>query len=911
MIQAGFNFERSPDSGLMVPDSGAITLASDGQALRKYQAEAVAGVLKQLEENRSTIAVLPTGSGKTRIAAELIRHWPGRAMMIAHRDELLVQARTRLASETGELVGLEQAQFFAGDERIVVGSVQTLCMPARLERWQPDDFGLIIVDECFPSGTLIATGTGDVPIQHLKAGDAVLAWDESGRSLTVGTVARTMRRKPESLVAVVHEHGTLLCTADHPVLTQNGWIRAAALESGCMVAHTMQHGEMALRRLRSENGNQAARESAEHVPGVQGEATGETPGRVGVARSVSDLPEGREASRPKGFGGQEQGTGLLFERVRTGGDPEEQLRDDGEDESQVRFGKNDRTQSDEEGGREGQGVHYAKDNAVVPDSEAWERARAYGTAGNSCGGPGLGDGGCGANAHEASGGISDLLQDRHCERTPESRDRGGREFAPCDRQEGSGREEGQSLIWSRVDRVEVQEQTSDGRFGGLCEDGFVYNFEVKQYHTYVANGLIVHNCHHAPSASYRRIIDHFSGAKIVGITATPDRADEKAMGQVFESVAYVYEIEDAINDGWLCPIRVRQVFIGEINLSACRTTAGDLNQGDLNAAMAVEEALHGVVKATIEQAGDSKTLVFTTSVENAKRLAEIFNRYKPDSARSVDGGTQIDDRRGILAAYKRGEFQYLTNCAIATEGFDEPEIACVAMARPTKSRSLFAQMVGRGLRIHPSKPDGCLILEFTGNSGKHHLASSVDILGGRYEEDEVDAAQEIVKKNPGMRADEALAQAHAEAVEKAKRAEAAKRAQLQAQVQYTTRDFNPFDVFHMKRTQEDEWGERFGGKIASEKQIAALQKFKIDVPKDCTSQQASRLLGTCIVRMKKGLASYGQIKVLTKFGVPALNVSFKHASDLIEAVKRNGWKRPSDDVVTGIVGRSREVGEDG
>jgi superfamily II DNA or RNA helicase len=564
MIQAGFDFERSPDSGLMVPDSGAIVVASDGQALRKYQAEAVAGVLKQLEEFRSTIVVMPTGSGKTRCAAELIRHWPGRAMMIAHRDELLVQARTRLASETGELVGLEQAQFFAGDERIVVGSVQTLCMPARLERWQSDDFGLIIVDEA----------------------------------------------------------------------------------------------------------------------------------------------------------------------------------------------------------------------------------------------------------------------------------------------------------------------------------------------------------HHACSVSYRRVIDHFSGAKIVGITATPDRADEKAMGQVFESVAYVYEIEDAINDGWLCPIRVRQVFIGEINLSSCRTTAGDLNQGDLNAAMAVEEALHGVVKATIEQAGDSKTLVFTTSVENAKRLAEIFNRYKPDSARSVDGGTQIDDRRGILAAYKRGEFQYLTNCAIATEGFDEPEIACVAMARPTKSRSLFAQMVGRGLRIHPSKPDGALILEFTGNSGKHHLASSVDILGGRYEEDEVDAAQEIVKKNPGMRADDALAQAHTEAVEKAKRAEAAKRAQLQAQVQYTTRDFNPFDVFHMKRTQEDEWGERFGGKIASEKQIAALQKFKIDVPKDCTSQQASRLLGTCIVRMKKGLASYGQIKVLTKFGVPALNVSFKHASDLIEAVKRNGWKRPSDDVVTGIVGRSREVGED-
>lgn len=553
-MQLSIAFDQEEASGLFVPRQSE-------QPLRPYQQAAVDAIREKLAEFRSTLLVLPTGCGKTRVFTEIAGQWPGRVLVLAHRDELLQQARKRMEAETGEHVGLEQADFRGGDERIVVGSIQTMCQPNRLAGWKPTDFDLVIVDEA----------------------------------------------------------------------------------------------------------------------------------------------------------------------------------------------------------------------------------------------------------------------------------------------------------------------------------------------------------HHCPSPSYKRVLDHFTG-KVLGVTATPDRADEKAMGQVFESVAFVYEIEDAINDQWLAPLRVKQVYIEAINLAACRTVAGDLNQGDLDAAMAVEEALHGVVNATLEQSGDRRTLAFTTSVENAKRLAEIFNRYRPDCARSVDGGTPLDLRRQILADFGRGAYQYLVNCAIATEGFDCPEIACVAMARPTKSRALFAQMVGRGLRIHPSKTD-CLILEFTGNSGKHQLASSCDILGGRYDEDEVEAAKKKVKANPGMRADEALTEAHAEA-EKRKADEAARRANLQAKVKYSVREFNPFDVLHI-RNREQEWSERFGGAVATEGQIKLLKDKGVKVPMGLTKQKANKLISTIIERAKHGRSSYAQISSLSQYGIPAFDLSYSQAQQMTVAVIQAGYKRPSQDVYDRIVNRERTAGEDG
>ena len=129
--------------------------------------------------------------------------------------------------------------------------------------------------------------------------------------------------------------------------------------------------------------------------------------------------------------------------------------------------------------------------------------------------------------------------------------------------------------------------------------------------------VMIDEAHHSPAASYRKVIDYFSSAKVLGVTATPDRADEKAMGQIFDSVAFLYEIEDAIRDGYLCDVVCSRIEIAGLDLSSVKTTAGDLNQGELDAVMKVEENLMAVADATMREAGDRKTLVFTTSVDNA------------------------------------------------------------------------------------------------------------------------------------------------------------------------------------------------------------------------------------------------------------------------------------------------------
>lgn len=399
--------------------------------------------------------------------------------------------------------------------------------------------------------------------------------------------------------------------------------------------------------------------------------------------------------------------------------------------------------------------------------------------------------------------------------------------------------------------------------------------------------IIVDEAHHAVSPSYRAILDAFPAAKILGVTATPDRADEKAMGQVFDSVAYVYEIQQAIADGYLCPIRIQRVLVDAIDLRGVKTVAGGLNQGQLDAVMSLEEVLHGVVRPTIDIAEQRRTIVFTTSVDNAHRMAEIFNRYRSDCARAVDGGTASDERARILRDHKAGAFQFLVNVGVLAEGYDDPAVSCVAMARPTGSRSFYAQCAGRGLRIFPGKAD-CLLIDFVGNSGKHKLASGLDILAGKFDDEVIAKARDVAEREPGMLASDALEQA-AKEVEEARKREAARRARIKGEVKYRTQAIDPFAVLHMKAPGADGWDDRFGVE-ASEAQRNTLAKFGMDIPEKLGRAAASRLISTAIKRRELGLASYKQLRTLQKYGIDAVNVRFERASKIIDAIAGNGWK---------------------
>ena len=249
--------------------------------------------------------------------------------------------------------------------------------------------------------------------------------------------------------------------------------------------------------------------------------------------------------------------------------------------------------------------------------------------------------------------------------------------------------------------------------------------------------IVIDECHHAVADSYDRIFKHFSGSKHLGVTATPDRMDGKGLGKVFNSVAYVYEISSAIADGWLVDITGEVIYDeSSLDLSQVRTTAGDLNLGDLGTVMTSPKALALVAKGVVEKSMGRPTMIFATQVDHAEALSETINMIEPGSCVWVDGKTEKNERESALSKLASGEVKRVVNCMLYTEGVDVPEVSCIAIARPTKSRSLYAQMVGRGTRLLGStleesiargKSD-CHILDFSGASGKHRLVSCLDVL---------------------------------------------------------------------------------------------------------------------------------------------------------------------------------------
>ena len=430
--------------------------------------------------------------------------------------------------------------------------------------------------------------------------------------------------------------------------------------------------------------------------------------------------------------------------------------------------------------------------------------------------------------------------------------------------------------------------------------------------------LIIDESHHAPADSFKRVINYYRqnpNLKILGVTATPDRADEVAMGNVFESVAFDYGILPCIEHGWLVPIEQQLIRVHGLDFSKVRTTAGDLNGADLAEVMETEANLHGIADPTIQIIGNRKTLVFAASVKQAERLCEIFNRHKPGCAEWVCGKTDKDVRKRILNNFASGSLQIVVNCAVLTEGFDAPQVEVICMGRKTKSRSLYSQMVGRATRPLPGVVDGhekdtpeqrkasilasakpsCLILDFCGNSGRHKLITTADILGGNFPEEAIERAEKEMEKS-GKAANmlDAIAQAERDIIaekkaaeEAAERKEAARRAAIKARATYTTQEVNPFDRYDISPTILA--GNRTGEEC-TEAQCEFLRKRGFKEPEKITKRQAGAIIGKIL---EKNLATPKQVATLTRFGyADADKMTMDQASKCFDELKANNWRRP-------------------
>jgi superfamily II DNA or RNA helicase len=232
---------------------------------------------------------------------------------------------------------------------------------------------------------------------------------------------------------------------------------------------------------------------------------------------------------------------------------------------------------------------------------------------------------------------------------------------------------------------------------------------------------IVDEAHHVLADSYQRILKRFDGAKVLGTTATPDRGDTRSLAHYFEDVAFQISLIDLIKDAYLCRIRVQTVPL-TVDISNVSTRAGDFSDEEL--AVALEPVLEEAAEAILTCAGVRKTLIFVPLVRIASAFAEILRDHGV-AAEMISGACA--DRAEKLHRFGSGETQMLVNAMLLTEGYDEPSIDCVVPLRPTKIRSLYAQQVGRGTRIHPGKRD-LLILDFLWQSRRHDIVSAVDLV---------------------------------------------------------------------------------------------------------------------------------------------------------------------------------------
>ncbi|MBD3176334.1 MAG: DEAD/DEAH box helicase [Armatimonadia bacterium] len=248
--------------------------------------------------------------------------------------------------------------------------------------------------------------------------------------------------------------------------------------------------------------------------------------------------------------------------------------------------------------------------------------------------------------------------------------------------------------------------------------------------------VIVDEAHHAAARTYRDILNAFPKAKVLGVTATPRRGDNVGLSEVFDGVCFHYGLRDGILGGYLADIRQFAIRT-TVSLDDVSWRAGDFADGELADTIDTPERNRLVVEAYQRHGEGRKCLCFAVNVQHAVNLAEAFRDFDI-AAEHASGAMGRKERRRVLKAFRAGEIQVLTNCALYTEGFDEPSVACLLMARPTGSPSLYEQMVGRGTRLAPGKKD-LLVLDFMDNCMKHGLVSTPEILGLSL--DELDGAE--------------------------------------------------------------------------------------------------------------------------------------------------------------------------
>ncbi len=426
--------------------------------------------------------------------------------------------------------------------------------------------------------------------------------------------------------------------------------------------------------------------------------------------------------------------------------------------------------------------------------------------------------------------------------------------------------------WFRVAVGSVQSLMREKRLSRFAPDYF--------------GSIIVDEAHHCISDSYLRVLEHFGDAKVLGVTATPDRGDMRNLGTFFKSLAYEYTLPKAIKAGYLCPIQAQTIPL-KLDIRGVGTQAGDYKAADLGTAL--DPYLHQIADEMAKVCMNRKTVVFLPLIRTSQKFRDILAE-RGFSAAEVNG--ESSDRAEILRDFDAGCYNVLCNSMLLTEGWDCPSVDCIVVLRPTKVRSLYSQMVGRGTRLHPGK-ENLLLLDFLWHTEKHELCRPAHLI---CETDEVaQQATANMEASAGCPVDleQAEQQAMQDVVSQREEALAKKLAEMRSR---TRKLVDPLQ-FELSIQAEDLAGyvPSFGWQMepVSEFQRTSLERLGIFPDEIENAGKASLLLDRLDKRRMEGLTTPKQIRCLEKYGFTHVGTwQFQHARDIIDRIAGNGWRVP-------------------
>ena len=411
----------------------------------------------------------------------------------------------------------------------------------------------------------------------------------------------------------------------------------------------------------------------------------------------------------------------------------------------------------------------------------------------------------------------------------------------------------------------------------LCRDSRLALFSKSYFDT-----IIIDEAHHALSSSYQAILSYFDTADILGVTATPDRSDMQNLGKVFDSLAYEYTLREAINSGYLVKIQVQTLPL-HIDFTNVKITAGDFQAGDVGRVL--DPYLEQIADTLLDYK-DRKIVVFLPLIETSQKFCKMLIE-RGFNAAEVNGNSK--DRNEITEDFANGKYNVLCNSMLLTEGWDCPSVDCVIVLRPTKSRALYTQMIGRGTRLCEGK-DHLLVLDFLWHYEKHSLCRPAHLIA---KSDDVAIKMTEILETSSMGLEEAEAEAERDVL--AER-EAALAKELAAMRKKKAKLVDPLQFeFSIQAEDLTHYVPAFGYEVQAitDKQKKTIEDFGLNPDAIENAGKASMLIDRLHKRKVEGLSTPKQIRFLENKGFKNVGTwTNTQASNMISRISASGWRIP-------------------